>query len=75
MTKPNESAFPYQDTHPMAESYTMRNSEEGLTKREYFALHLMQGMLANSNIGCSSRDLASEAVGAADLLIEQLNRQ
>jgi hypothetical protein len=50
----------------------------GLTKREYFAAVLLQGLLANSVYPSSQKvsasDLVQSAVGAAKMLIEELNK-
>lgn len=50
--------------------------EEGLTKREYFAVHILVGMLANSErmYRPSSGSTEQTAVAAADRLIEELNK-
>ena len=44
----------------------------GLTKREYFAAMALQGLLANDSGLITSK--ARDAVQAADLLIEELNK-
>ena len=49
----------------------------GLTKREYFAATAMQGFLANaffSEAEMGGNKLIPAAVGAADLLIKELNK-
>lgn len=49
----------------------------GLTKREYFAAMAMQGFLANaffSEAEMGGDKLIPAAVGAADLLIKELNK-
>lgn len=45
--------------------------EEGLTKREYFAVMAMQGLLARPQVGMD--DIPTAAVRYADALIEALN--
>lgn len=50
---------------------------EGLTKREYFAAMLLQGFLANaffSEAEMGGDKLIPAAVGAANMLIEELNK-
>lgn len=45
----------------------------GLSIREYFALHLMNGLVANSDLKLDSRLAAKFAVKYANHLIEELN--
>lgn len=61
----NDSAYP---------TYLANGDPDGmgLTKREYFALHLMAGMMAASD-DPDSKSFASGAVHAADTLIAALN--
>lgn len=48
----------------------------GLTKREMFAMHAMQGLLANSTEWLSVRDgCAIEAVAMADALLAELDKE
>ncbi len=47
--------------------------QKGLTKREYFAVLMLQGMLANSEY--YSFILVERAVKAADDLITELNKE
>lgn len=66
-TKPTDSAFPY-SYHRDADAFT-----GGMTKREYFALMIMQGFTA-SNIQFEDVYQKSRmAVAEADALIEVLN--
>jgi hypothetical protein len=51
------------------------NFGRGLTKREYFAALLMQGMLANSANVTDARGFAFSAAVYADALIEALNKE
>ena len=49
----------------------------GLTKREYFAAMAMQGFIANTSFSeaeIGGDKLIPAAVGAADLLIKELNK-
>jgi hypothetical protein len=49
------------------------SSQEGLTKREYFAAIALQGLLAEGNRH-QFNIIAEIAVEAADLIIEELNK-
>jgi len=68
ITRPESAAFPYLDGEE-----ALSIAEVGLTKRELFAALALQGMLANPNMNWAVHNLASDAVGAADLSIEELN--
>ena len=72
MTNGNESAFPYLDGDG---HLTM--SEVGLSKREFFAALVLQGLMANPNVtdlrNYNAYSIADAAVTAADALIEVLN--
>lgn len=65
-TYPNESAYPVDASKDIA---------KGLTKREYFAVMAMQGIIASCAIeGRPNRAyVADSAVQYADALIEELN--
>lgn len=58
MSKPNEPASPYTGV-----------GTEGLTKREYFAVMAMQGLLAGGDTDMTTK----RAVMIADRLIERLD--
>lgn len=47
----------------------------GCTKREHFASMAMQGMLANTEWALPMKDIATDAVNAADALINALNEK
>jgi hypothetical protein len=67
MTNPVEPAFNYNDDYP----------EEGLNKREYFAVMAMQGILANSSdglVGWNYEIISKHSVIVADALIAELNK-
>lgn len=74
MTHKDDSAFarPYSYSDysgPIIETH-------GLSKREYFAASVLQGMYANSNPNVVfGVDFAKRAVEAADELIKALNNQ
>jgi hypothetical protein len=76
-TNPNDSVFSIPaiyDATTRGRGTTdgiVRDAEEGITKREYFAVMAMQGMLARS-----PRDLheMSTAVQFANALIKELNK-
>lgn len=66
-TKPTDSAFPY-SYHPEGDTFAT-----GMTKREYFALMLMQGFNASNVEFEDIYQKARMAVAEADALIEVLN--
>lgn len=66
-TKPTDSAFPF-SYHPDGDSFAA-----GMTKREYFALMLMQGLNASNVEFEDIYQKARLAVAEADALIEVLN--
>lgn len=79
MTNGNESVHFVPDkmktiTAMGIESY----GSQGLTKREHFASMFLQGMLSNSayasNQKVNATTLVQVAVGAADMLIDELNK-
>lgn len=47
----------------------------GLTKREYFAVHLFEGVIAKLSVNCTLQDKANYAVEAADALLKALNQK
>ena len=65
-----ESAFPRQ-AHDTQEDIS---THAGLTKREYFAVHMFQGVIANLSLNCTLDDKAKYAVEAADALIKALGK-
>ena len=68
-TSGSDSAFPnLMQTQGMVSDrdYT------GLTKREYFAVHLFEGVIAKLSVNCSLQDKANYAVEAADALVRAL---
>jgi hypothetical protein len=66
-------------TYPNAGAYPANNNEttdEGLTKREYFAAMAMQGILARGfNPDLFEKNGSEIAVNWADALINALNKQ
>jgi hypothetical protein len=62
---PNDSAFPV----------PIGTAVRGLTKREYFAVMAMQGLLGNSSIGKVDKTIIENCVKAADRLLEALDRE
>ncbi len=48
-------------------------SGAGLTKREYFAVHLFEGVVAKLSVNCTLQDKANYAVEAADALCRALS--
>ncbi len=47
----------------------------GLTKREYFAVHLFEGVIAKLSVNCTLQDKANYAVEAADALCKALSAE
>jgi len=68
-TEPNDMAFPVGFNHPSghAEVY------QGMTKREYFSIMILQGIFTNSLIA-PSLSVTRYAIGMADELIKELNK-
>ncbi|MCS6960619.1 MAG: hypothetical protein RMK91_11290 [Pseudanabaenaceae cyanobacterium SKYGB_i_bin29] len=66
-TKPTDSAFPF-SYHPEGDNFA-----QGMTKREFFALMLMQGLNASNLQFEDIYQKARQAVAEADALIEVLN--
>ena len=66
-----ESAFPrqLQDLQEQDAAYA------GLTKREYFAVHMFQGVIANLSLNCTLEDKAKYAVEASDALVKALGSE
>jgi len=65
----NDSAFPL----PVSDESADRDASlGGLTKREYFAVHLFEAVVAKLSVNCSLQDKANYAVEAADALIRAL---
>jgi hypothetical protein len=74
-TLPNEQAFPIPASHTV--QYGSTRTVYGMTKREYFAAMVMQGITANMKLGEDSgyQTIAEWSVKQADALIEALNKQ
>jgi hypothetical protein len=72
-TQANDAAFArpsfYHDSYGRPDK-----EQDGLTKREYFAAMAMQGLFAVKQHNDSLKLVAKVAVGMADFLIEELNR-
>lgn len=83
-TNPDDSINAFHgDTYQSADGYITSNYfNAGLSKREYFAAMAMQGYLANSFnhemiqpvSTATHAQIAELSVGAADALIEELNK-
>lgn len=70
-TSGEDSAFPTPAETPgtiAGKDYT------GLSKREYFAVHLFEGVISKLSVNCTLQDKANYAVEAADALIKALAR-
>lgn len=66
MTKPNT---------PIFSTTVVDGSPVGLSKREYFALHILQGLLAHPNCTTNAAVVVASAVQGADHLIAELNKE
>jgi len=76
MTNSEQSAFPAMDMNNNLGIDRLELRYEGLTKREYFAVMAMQGLLsADAKYGNRTDDresLAKDAIAHADELLKQL---
>lgn len=70
MDNANQPAFPTPDKRD-SENKLVYSGESGLTKREYIAALLCQGMLANGHAG-SFEVISKSAVHGADSLLKRL---
>lgn len=77
MTNPND---PASQTTPVSHGYNPdtpgsgTGAGTGLTKREVFAMHAMQGLCANTKFyDCPAETLAEYSIQQADALIAALN--
>jgi hypothetical protein len=69
---PHQPAFPnaWEETNEHGVKFPFVTN--GLTKREYFAVQALAGLLAQSPCSASAEQFAQEAVRAADALIKAL---
>ena len=79
MTEPNDSAMPSITTEIIdlgIVEQEQKTFHSGLSKREYFAVLAMQGMLSNHTIIDSIHWewIATESVKQSDALIKELNK-
>ena len=51
------------------------STPQGISKREYFAVHLFEAVTANLSLNCSLQDKANHAVDAADALLLALKEK
>jgi hypothetical protein len=72
-TFPNDLAFARSSSHTV--EYGSSSAKDGLTKREYFAVMVMQGMGDALLSGMDPGIIAKRAVTGANALIEALNKQ
>lgn len=68
----SDSAFP---TPALGEGVVSGGFNPGLTKREYFAVHLFEGVIARLSVNCTLQDKAKYAVEAADALCKALSAE
>jgi hypothetical protein len=74
MTRPNDAAFARASFHH--DNFGRPdNAQTGLTKREYFAVMAMQGLITTEVHNDSRINLAKESIKLADALIEELNKK
>jgi hypothetical protein len=71
-TQPNDAAFGH--AHASAETGEFDYTEDGLTKREYFAAAALSGLLTGVRNGLHAAEVARLAVTHADALLEALNK-
>lgn len=71
MTNPNDGAFSKAAFYN--ENTGLEQSQDGLTKREYFAALAMQGLLANNIYTNVPTTVSTNAIEHADALIAKLN--
>jgi len=75
MTNSDESIVPVVDSMHNSTDKTHVNMESwGLTKREYFAVMALQGLLSKYADQYTYQQITSDAVMSADLLILELNK-
>ncbi len=72
MTEPNEAAFARSLTETK-DGFTDR-SQEGLSKREYFAIKIMAATISRTDYA-DYKAIAEESIKAVDALIEELNKK
>jgi hypothetical protein len=72
-TFPNDLAFARPSSHTV--EYGSSSAKDGLTKREYFAVMVMQGMGDALLSGMDAGIIAKRAVAGANALIEALNKE
>jgi hypothetical protein len=72
MTNPN--AFVSPSTHQNSDGTHDFNINKGLTKREYFAAIMLQGLVTLSSHQQSHESHATQAIAYADALINALNK-
>jgi len=60
-------------TEPNSEGYAGENQPIGLTKREYFAIMNLQGMLSNPRDDAIKSEMVLRSIEYADNLIDKLN--
>jgi len=71
-TEGNDLMHPFEETDTGGNHY---HTHYGLTKREYFAVMAMQGMMSYVNTPMPPSEICEEAVRLSGALIEALNKQ
>jgi hypothetical protein len=67
-----EAAFP--STTHTADGHTVNGPNWGVTKREYFAIKILAGLVADTNFDVKAATAAQVAVEFADALISELKK-
>lgn len=67
--------FPASTPAPAPAPQPIAAAPPGLTKREYFAVHLFEAVTANLSMNCTMQDKVNHAVDAADALLAALNKK
>ena len=76
--KGSEPAFPIEKVIALGMGASRTEKSGGLTKREYFAVKALQGLCANNHpdiMVYTGDTLVEEAVGLADKLLSELNKE
>ena len=66
---------PFPASTPAPAPQPIAAAPPGLTKREYFAVHLFEAVTANLSMNCTMQDKVNHAVDAADALIAALDKK
>lgn len=70
-------AFPVLELKEMGDKFLLDSAATGISKREYFAVAALKGLISNSTLFqgySSSAEMASQAVIMADALLTELSK-